>query len=78
MTDIWVAVIAATPPTVAAVLGYLCNRRSIRRSLGNSPDVPLSKIVRRVEEKVDRLIEGQTAIRERLARLEGESQVRSG
>src|SRR5919106_4681683 len=28
------ALIAATPPTVAAVLGYLANRRSLRRSVG--------------------------------------------
>lgn len=68
--EAWVAMVAAVPPTLAAVLGYLGNRRSIRRSLGNSPGVPLSKVVGRLEEKVDRLIDGQAAIRERLARLE--------
>lgn len=71
-TEMWVAVIAALPPTIAALLGYLGNRRSIRRSVGNSPGVPLSKIVARIESKVDALVEGQIAIRERLARLEGE------
>lgn len=70
--EILIAAIAALPPTIAAVLGYLGNRRSIRRSVGNSPGVPLSKIVERVELKVDHLVEGQTVIRERLARLEGE------
>lgn len=69
--EAWVAMVAAVPPTLAAVLGYLGNRRSIRRSLGNSPGVPLSKVVGRLEGKVDRLIDGQSAIRERLARLEG-------
>lgn len=70
--EMWVAVIAALPPTLAALLGYLGNRRSIRRSVGNSPGVPLNKIVARIESKVDALVEGQAAIRELLARLEGE------
>jgi hypothetical protein len=70
--ELLVAVVVAVPPTLAAVLGYLGNRRSIRRSLGNSPGVPLSKVVARIEAKVDKLVEGQAQIRERLARLEGE------
>lgn len=69
--ELWIAVIAALPPTLAAVFGYLGNRRSIRRSLGNSPGVPLAKVVARIESKVDALTEGQAAIRERLAHLEG-------
>lgn len=68
--EMWVAVIASLPPTLAAILGYLGNRRSIRRSVGNSPGVPLSKLVARIETKVDSLVEGQAQIRERLARLE--------
>lgn len=76
--EMWVAIIAALPPTIAALLGYLGNRRSIRRSVGNSPGVPLIKIVARIESKVDALVEGQTAIRERLARLEGERTNRHG
>lgn len=71
-TELWIAVIVALPPTLAAVLGYLGNRRSIRRSLGNSPGVPLSKVVARIESKVDALTEGQAVIRERLAHLEGQ------
>lgn len=71
-SELWIAVIAALPPTLAAVLGYLGNRRAIRRSVGNSPGVPLSKLVERVEAKVDVLIEGQAAVRERLARLEAQ------
>lgn len=69
--ELFVAVVAALPPTIAAVLGYLGNRRSIRRSLGNSPGVPLSKVVARIESKVDKLVKGQAQIRERVARLEG-------
>lgn len=69
--EVWVAAIVAIPPTLAAILGYLGNRRSIRRSLGNSPGVPLSKVVARIESKVDALIEGQARVRERVARLEG-------
>lgn len=70
--EILIAFIAAVPPTLAALLGYLGNRRAIRRSIGNSPTIPLSKVVHRIESKVDQLIEGQASIRERLARLEGE------
>lgn len=69
--ELLVALVAAIPPTLAAVLGYLGNRRSIRRSLGNSPGVPLNKVVARIESKVDKLVEGQAQIRERVARLEG-------
>lgn len=66
-----IALIAAIPPTLAAVLGYLGNSRAIRRSVGNSPGLPLSQVIQRLENKVDQLIEGQTVVRERLARLEG-------
>ena len=73
-----IALIAATPPTIAAVLGYLANRRSLRRSLGTPPGMPLIQVIERVESKVDRLdtkfdalSESQTLIRERLAGLEG-------
>lgn len=69
--ELLVAVVAAVPPTLAALLGYLGNRRSIRRSVGNSPGVPLTKVVARIESKVDKLVEGQAQIRERVARLEG-------
>lgn len=72
-----VAIIAAFPPTLAALLGYLANSRSIRRSIGAPPGVPLARIVERLEGKVDGLAEGQAAIRERLARLEG-ARLRAG
>ena len=76
--EVLIAVIAGLPPTLAAVLGYLGNRRAIRRSLGNSPTIPLSKVIGRIESKVDQLVEGQAAIRERLARLEGREDGRMG
>lgn len=78
-----IALIAATPPTIAATLGYLANKRSLRRSVGASPGVPLAAVIRsvdtkveRIEAKVDRLGEGQADVRERLAHLEGERQRR--
>jgi hypothetical protein len=74
-----IALIAAVPPSAAAILGYLANRRSLRRSVGSRPGIPLSRVlelvetkVDRIEDKLDRLAEGQTAVRERLARIEGE------
>lgn len=73
-----IALIASTPPGIAAVLGYLANRRSLRRSVGGPPGVPLIRVVERVEAKVDkidakldRLTESQAQVRERLARVEG-------
>lgn len=66
-----VAAIAAGPPTLAAVLGYLANSRSLRRTVGEPQGVPLTTIVERLDAKIDKLAEGQTEVRERLARLEG-------
>jgi hypothetical protein len=43
--EIEVALIAATPPTVAALLGYIANRRSLRRSVGTNQGVPLAKVL---------------------------------
>ncbi|MDP9232977.1 MAG: hypothetical protein M3P01_00280 [Actinomycetota bacterium] len=75
-----IAVIAAAPPTLAAILGFFANRRSLRRSLGASPGASLAAVIRsvdtkveRIEAKVDGLVEGQSEIRERLAHLEGET-----
>ncbi len=77
--EVITALIAATPPTIAAVLGYLATKRSLRRSVGTSPGLPLAKVIERVDvkvdrvdSKVDRVIDGQAQIRERLARLEGD------
>lgn len=78
-----IALIAATPPTIAAVLGFLANRRSLRRSVGTSPGVPLTKVLERLETrfegrfdrleaKLDRSTDQQVRMRERIARLEVE------
>lgn len=78
-----IALIAATPPSIAAILGYLANRRSLRRSVGTSPGVPLTKVLERletrfegrfdrVEAKLDRAADQQVRMRERIARLEVE------
>ncbi len=73
MSDpIVVAAIAAGPPTLAAILGYLANNRSLKRTVGEPQGVPLNTIVERLDAKVDKLADGQTAVRERLARIEGE------
>lgn len=66
-----IALIAAFPPTLAAILGYLANSRSIRRAVGEPQGVPLITVVERLDGKLDKLADGQAAIRERLARLEG-------
>jgi hypothetical protein len=66
-----VAAIAAGPPTLAAILGYLANSRSIKRTVGEPQGVPLITIVERLDAKVDKLADGQSSIRERIARLEG-------
>lgn len=53
------------------------SRKRVRsRSLGNSPGVPLSKVVARIESKLDALIDNQTQIREH-ARPEGQRLRRS-
>ena len=81
--EIAIALIAATPPTVAAILGYLANRRSLRRSVGTTPGVPLTKVLERLESrfegrfdrletKLDRAADQQVRMRERIARLEAE------
>ena len=51
--EIAVALIAATPPTVAALLGYLANRRSLRRSVGTNQGVPLTKVLERLETRFE-------------------------
>lgn len=76
-----IAAIAAVPPTLAAILGYLASRRSLRRSIGSNPGMPLRDLLTRMEArfetrldrfegKVDRIVEQNAAIRERLSRLE--------
>jgi hypothetical protein len=77
------AVIAATPPTAAAVLGVFAYRRSLKTSVGRSPGVSLVTLLEhmesrfesrfdRIETKIDILSDRHGEARERLARLEAE------
>lgn len=81
-----VALIAATPPAVGYVLWYLANRR-LRRSVGASPEIPLSKLIHGIQDRVekrfdhledrlDRIAKVQSEQGERLARLETTSEQR--
>lgn len=82
--QVLIAVIASIPPAAAAVLGYLANRRALKRSVGTSPGVPLAKLMERMdarfeirfdrlERKFDRVVEVDALTRERLAQLEAKS-----
>jgi hypothetical protein len=75
MTELVIAIIAAIPGCLAAALAYL-SRRSLRRSIGNPSAIPLTTVVKNLDGKVEKLVEGQTEIRERLARIEGELGIR--
>lgn len=75
-----VTLIAAFPPTLAAVLAFLATKRSLRRSVGASPGGSLAALLRsvdtkveRIDAKVDRLAEANAEMRERLSRLEAEA-----
>ena len=77
-TAIVVALIAATPPTLAALLAYLQARATNREqkldaAAGLKPAVEsLAATVNRVEASVGRIDGAVADIRERVARLEGE------
>jgi hypothetical protein len=68
---IMVAVIAATPGILGAVLGYL-NSRAIRRQTATENAVPLGRLLEQLDRKVDRLTDSVVDLRERAARLEGQ------
>ena len=65
-----VAIIAAIPGILGAVLGYL-NNRSLRRQTATAAAVPLGRLLEQLDRKVDRLAEGMVDLRERVARVEG-------
>jgi hypothetical protein len=84
--EVIVAVIAATPPALASVLWFLAHRR-LRRSVGASPQIPLSKLITgiehrfdkrfdRLEDRLDHISELQSEQGDRLARLEASSEQR--
>ncbi len=74
--EILIVSIAAGPPTLAALLGYFANSRSLRRTVGAPEGMPLARVVERLDAKIDGLTEGQSEMRERLARLEGAPELR--
>jgi hypothetical protein len=65
--DLLVALVTVVPTTLAVVVGFLVNLRSVRYEVA----APLRESIRRLDDKVDRLADGLTEIRERLAHLEG-------
>lgn len=72
-----VAVIASTPPTLAAMVAFFASRSSARlatqeraASVGQSLDT-LEAAVARIESGVERVECGVVELRERVARLEG-------
>lgn len=79
--EIVIAVIAAVPPTLAALLAYVASKRSLKRSIGGNPAIPLREVLAqmelrsngrfdRIESKLDRVVDEHAWVRERLARLE--------
>jgi hypothetical protein len=82
--EVIVALIAATPPALAYMLWFLAHRR-LRRSVGASPEIPLSKLIHgiegrfnkrfdRLEDRLDHISQVQSEQGERLARLEANSE----
>jgi hypothetical protein len=68
--DIAVAVVAALPPTLAAVLAFL-QSRSVRRQVATKGQAPIGAVVERLERRVERLDEEVSGIADRLAHMEG-------
>lgn len=81
-----IALITATPPAIGYGLWFLAHRR-LRRSVGASPEIPLSKLIHGIEHRVDRRfdrledrldhisqVQGEQG--ERLARVEATSEQR--
>lgn len=65
-----VAIIAAAPPTLAAVLAFLTSR-SVRRQVATRGEAPIGLMVERLERKVEGLDRAVAGIADRLAHLEG-------
>lgn len=67
--EVLVAIVAATPPTLAAVLAFT-STRSVKRSLGPTNGVPISRMVEILDGKIDRQFRDLVRLGERQARLE--------
>lgn len=87
--EVLVALIAVVPTTLAVILGFLASRRSTHQSVAvpliqalRQLDAKTDRIDSEVKRRLDRLDDGlgrvatgQTDIRERIARLEGQSSI---
>lgn len=69
-TELSVAVIAATPPTLAAVLAFMSSR-SVKRSIATQGEAPIGALVERLQRQVDKVEQNVGDIADRLARVEG-------
>ena len=69
-TEVLLALIAAVPPTLAAVLAFLSSR-SVRRSIATPGQVPIGPLVERLQGQVDHIERSIEDIANRLAHLEG-------
>lgn len=69
-TEVVVAVVAALPPTLAAVLAFLSSR-SVKRSVATAGDAPIGPLVERLQHQLDRVEAELGGIAGRLASLEG-------
>ena len=75
--QIVIALIAAIPPSLAAVLGYLATKRTILRSVGTRRGFSIARTLARMDSKIDRVDAkvseigaGQSDLARRLSRLE--------
>ncbi|MGH2656811.1 MAG: hypothetical protein ACRDIZ_08990 [Actinomycetota bacterium] len=68
--EIAVGVIAAFPPTLAAVLAFF-QSRSVRRQVETGGEAPIGAVVKRLERRVEHLDVSVASIADRLAHMEG-------
>jgi hypothetical protein len=68
-TGLIVALVAAIPPTLAAILAF-ASSRSVKRSVGPTNGVPLSRMVEILDGKIERQARDMSVLGERQAKLE--------
>lgn len=68
-TEMTVAIIAAIPPTLAAILP-IASSRSMKRSVGPTNGIPLIRLVELLDSKVERQSQQLAKLGERHAKLE--------
>lgn len=65
-----IALIAAFPPTLGAILAF-ASARSVKRSVATNGSLPIGALVERLEGKLDRIEADVHRMGERVAHLEG-------